>query len=168
MDEAGLGYTLWQVRVPDVNGEITKAMNSDVEASGENVRKIRTLKALENVENVENLRVAISGTDPNGIREGISLDRLPLTKWRDPSGRVLLIADGNSHSFPSTESFSVALLWTPCLTRMHSSWRCKLLFLHLMKLRKTRQKSVSFLLKTCLFQARKLTKKLEAASKNHS
>jgi hypothetical protein len=122
---SGAGYTLWQVRGPDESGDITKAYNSDAELYGRDVRKVRALKQIEGMEELQNLRTAMEGTDPDGVRESRSVDRLPLTSWADSSGRVLLMGDG-----ATSKSYIVSHFSLTCMFVLHNTnniigfWHC--------------------------------------------
>lgn len=94
---SGAGLSLWQVRVPDVSGEITKAYSQDLEKHGRHVRKTRALRQMQDLEDLENMRAAMEGTHPEAVREARACDRLPLTTWSDPSKRVVLLGDGILH-----------------------------------------------------------------------
>jgi hypothetical protein len=95
----GAGLSLWQVRTPDVSGEITEAYSQDLEEFGRSVRKARALRQLEDLEGLENLRAAMEGTHPDAVREARACDRVPLTTWSDPSKRVVLLGDGIHNYF---------------------------------------------------------------------
>lgn len=91
---AGSGHTLWQYRVPDKNGELTKSYASDFHVHGQEARKIRVLKQIEGVEDLLNLKTTMERSKSQHIREDRNFDRLPVSSWSDPSGRVVLLGDG--------------------------------------------------------------------------
>lgn len=105
MDEVGSDYTLWQVRLPDENGELSEAFKSDFHEYGKNAKKMRVLKGLAKLKSTfkerdkmsffKSLEEAINITEAGLVREGKCFDRLPLTSWSDPnSAPVVLIGDG--------------------------------------------------------------------------
>jgi hypothetical protein len=105
MDEVGSDYTLWQIRLPDENGELSEAFKSDFHEYGENAKKMRVLKGLAKLKSTfketdkmsffKSLEEAINITEAGLVREGKCFDRLPLTSWIDPnSAPVVLIGDG--------------------------------------------------------------------------
>lgn len=91
---AGSGHTLWQYRVPDKNGELTKSYASDFHVHGQEARKIRVLKQIEGVEDLLNLKTTMERSKSQHIREDRNFDRLPVSSWSDPSRRVVLLGDG--------------------------------------------------------------------------
>ncbi|CAK9275213.1 unnamed protein product [Sphagnum jensenii] len=104
MDEVGSDYSLWQIRLPDENGELSEAFKSDFHEYGENAKKMRVLKGLAKLKSTfketdkmsffKSLEEAINITEAGLVREGKCFDRLPLTSWIDPnSAPVVLIAD---------------------------------------------------------------------------
>lgn len=91
---AGAGLTLWQVRGPDVSGEITASYAADQKAHGADVRKVCPLKQMEDLESMEHMVEAIRRTHPGMVREARHVDRRPLSSWSDSTKSVLLIGDG--------------------------------------------------------------------------
>ncbi len=83
-DGLGAEHTLWQLRAPDEDGELARTRKTDLEVHGQKGPEL-AFKAVEE---------AIEATDPQSIWERNLYDRLPLTKWTDPSGHVVLIGDG--------------------------------------------------------------------------
>lgn len=100
LSDSGAGLTLWQVRGPDVSGEITKAYASDLEAHGPDVRKVRALRQMEGLEDMENMVKAMEDTHPDMVREARQVDRRALTSWSDSSKAVLLIGDAAHAMYP--------------------------------------------------------------------
>ena len=101
MGFAGSGHTLWQYGVPDKSGELTKSYASDFRVHGQEARKIRVLRQIEGAEDLLNLKTAMERSKSQQIREDRNFDRLPVSSWSDPSGRVVLLGDGmllHSHS----------------------------------------------------------------------
>ncbi|CAM6017172.1 unnamed protein product [Sphagnum balticum] len=112
LSDAGSDYTLWQVRLPDENGELSEAFKSDFHEYGENAKKMRVLKGLAKLKSTfketdkmsffKSLEEAINITEVGLVREGKCFDRLPLTSWSDPnSAPVVLIGDA-AHGMHST------------------------------------------------------------------
>ncbi|CAM6039761.1 unnamed protein product [Sphagnum compactum] len=93
-DGLGLERTLWQLRAPDEDGELARTRKTDLEVHGQNALKMRVLKHVKGPELAfKAVEEAIEATDPQSIWERNLYDRLPLTKWTDPSGHVVLIGD---------------------------------------------------------------------------
>jgi len=66
-----------------------------LEVHGQNALKMRVLKHVKGPELAfKAVEEAIEATDPQSIWERNLYDRLPLEKWTDPSGHVVLIGDG--------------------------------------------------------------------------
>lgn len=107
--DAGAGLSLWQVRSPDVSGEITEAYSQDREEFGRGVRKARALRQLEDLEGLENMRAAMAGTHPDAVREARACDRVPLTTWSDPSKRVVLLGDAAHGMYSGPHQLSILL-----------------------------------------------------------
>jgi hypothetical protein len=94
-DGLGVERTLWQLRAPDEDGDLARTRKTDLEVHGQNALKMRVLKHVKGPELAfKAVEEAIEATDPQSIWERNLYDRLPLTKWTDPSGHVVLIGDG--------------------------------------------------------------------------
>lgn len=100
LSDSGAGLTLWQVRGPDVSGEITKAYSLDMEAHGNDVRKVRALRQMEGLEGMENMVKTMQDTHPDLVREARQVDRKALTSWSDSTKAVLLIGDAAHAMYP--------------------------------------------------------------------
>ncbi|CAK9207035.1 unnamed protein product [Sphagnum troendelagicum] len=93
-DGLGAEHTLWQLRAPDEDGELARTRKTDLEVHGQNALKMRVLKHVKGPELAfKAVEEAIEATDPQSIWERNLYDRLPLEKWTDPSGHVVLIGD---------------------------------------------------------------------------
>lgn len=92
--DVGAERTLWQLRAPDEDGELARTRKTDLEVHGQNALKMRVLKHVKGPELAfKAVEEAIEATDPQSIWERNLYDRLPLEKWTDPSGHVVLIGD---------------------------------------------------------------------------
>ncbi|KAG0576439.1 hypothetical protein KC19_5G079900 [Ceratodon purpureus] len=100
LSDSGCGLTLWQVRGPDVSGEITKAYAADLEAHGPDVRKVRALRQMEDLEDMQHMVEAMKATHPDMVREARQVDRRPLTSWSNSSKTVVLIGDAAHAMYP--------------------------------------------------------------------
>ncbi|CAK9878619.1 unnamed protein product [Sphagnum jensenii] len=112
LTDAGSDYTLWHIRLPDENGELSEAFKSDFHEYGESAKKMRVLKGLAKLKStfketdkmsfLKSLEEAINITEAGLVREGKCFDRLPLTSWIDPnSAPVVVIADA-AHGMHAT------------------------------------------------------------------
>jgi len=104
---SGSGVSLWQYRVPDQSGELSKSFASDLHSHGQEARKIRVLKQIESAKELQNLKTAIERSESSQIREDRSFDRVPVSSWSDASGRVVLLGDGNN--FPTTPHICLSI-----------------------------------------------------------
>lgn len=93
---SGSGVTRWQYRVPDKSGEPSKSFPSDLQSHGQEARKIRLLKQIESAKELQNLMTAMERSESSQIREDRNFDRVPVSRWSDASGRVVLLGDGNT------------------------------------------------------------------------
>ncbi|XP_057836926.2 zeaxanthin epoxidase, chloroplastic isoform X1 [Cryptomeria japonica] len=94
MSDIGRGYCLWLLRCLDTDGKLEKDFEERFSAGlDKSVSKQRALDILKEMNGWDDLRAAIEATDHNLIYERRSMDRLPLDKWTDEGGHVLLIGD---------------------------------------------------------------------------
>lgn len=95
--ETGRGNVLWHLRILDKTGELQKDFLERSVKFNKSESKARALQQLADLEGWEDLISAIKATDDSLIYERRSMDRLPLKKWSDVTGHVLLIGDGKCH-----------------------------------------------------------------------
>nr|ABR16090.1 unknown [Picea sitchensis] len=86
-------YTMWLLRKKDETGELASSLVGGKATLGAPGCKSRALKQLDGVVGWDNLRVAIEATSEEIITERKMMDRLPINKWSDADGHVLLIGD---------------------------------------------------------------------------
>ncbi|KAH9305610.1 hypothetical protein KI387_010014 [Taxus chinensis] len=86
-------YTLWILRKKDESGEVANALVGGRGGLGIPGCKARALQQLDGLQGWDSLREAIAVTPEGIISERLVMDRLPLDKWSDVDGHVLLIGD---------------------------------------------------------------------------
>jgi len=84
---------MWLLRKKDETGELASSLVGGKATLGAPGCKSRALKQLDGVVGWDNLRVAIEATSEEIITERKMMDRLPINKWSDADGHVLLIGD---------------------------------------------------------------------------
>ncbi|GLJ10859.1 hypothetical protein SUGI_0136730 [Cryptomeria japonica] len=86
-------YTLWVLRTKDESEDLANSLvggRGDIGIPG---CKARALKRLDGLEGWDSVREVIDATSEDIISERKIMDRLPLDKWSDADGHVLLIGD---------------------------------------------------------------------------
>lgn len=86
-------YTMWLLRKRDETGDLANSLVEGKARRGAPGCKSRVLKQLDEVVGWDDLRVAIEATNEEIIIERRMMDRLPINKWSDADGHVLLIGD---------------------------------------------------------------------------
>ncbi|GLJ10084.1 hypothetical protein SUGI_0121710 [Cryptomeria japonica] len=86
-------YTLWSVRKMDQSEDMAKSVLAERTTRGSPGCKHRALQQLDGIDLWDDLRNVIESTSEEIIIERKSMDRLPLNKWSDADGHVLLIGD---------------------------------------------------------------------------
>lgn len=86
-------YTMWLLRKRDDTGDLAKSLVDGKARLGAPGCKSRALKQLDEIVGWDNLRMAIEATSEEIITERKMMDRLPINKWSDADGHVLLIGD---------------------------------------------------------------------------
>ncbi|KAH9305612.1 hypothetical protein KI387_010016, partial [Taxus chinensis] len=86
-------YTLWILRKKDESGDLAKSLVGGRGGVGTPGCKDRALQQMDGMQGWDTLRKAIEVTSEDIISERLILDRLPLDKWSDADGHVLLIGD---------------------------------------------------------------------------
>ncbi|KAH9305613.1 hypothetical protein KI387_010017, partial [Taxus chinensis] len=86
-------YTLWILRKKDESGDLAKSLVGGRGGLGTPGCKDGALQQLGGMQGWDTLRKAIDVTSEDIISERLNMDRLPLDKWSDADGHVLLIGD---------------------------------------------------------------------------
>eukprot|EP01018_Ginkgo_biloba_P028348 Gb_34594 [translate_table: standard] len=92
-------YTLWILRKKDDSGDLANSLLGGKGGLGVPKCKARAIQQLDGLEGWDVLRTAIDATSEDIISERKLMDRLPLDKWSDADGHVLLIGDAAHAQF---------------------------------------------------------------------
>ncbi|KAH9306127.1 hypothetical protein KI387_010531, partial [Taxus chinensis] len=92
-------YTLWSLRKTDQTGDMANSVLAERTTRGSPGCKHRALQDLKGIELWDDLRNVIEATSEETITERKIMDRLPLNKWSDADGHVLLIGDAAHAQF---------------------------------------------------------------------
>eukprot|EP00271_Cylindrocystis_brebissonii_P000924 TRINITY_DN1112_c0_g1_i1.p1 TRINITY_DN1112_c0_g1~~TRINITY_DN1112_c0_g1_i1.p1 ORF type:complete len:506 (-),score=67.46 TRINITY_DN1112_c0_g1_i1:865-2382(-) len=101
--DAGEGQTFWQFGKRDPDEALSASLGKNWGGFGKAGARERVLHILNQDGGGpawEIMQEAIEATDEDLIFERRSMDRLPLDKWSDPTGQVVLIGDAAHPMFP--------------------------------------------------------------------